>query len=217
MGVWFRKLNHLAFEHLNLVGPDSYLQGTGNDITVEWCTIGSDGLAINATGANSDWTIDENTVNDTGNSGMLLEGRDFTVSENTITNTGLDSSIPYGKHGIYLKVANATVTDNTITNFSSDGISARYHNSLIEGNHISGGPVGIAWFQMQRVAGTSYWIGNTITNTTAAGIYASTPETGASTPESFVIDRNTIEPSAGVFMALEPTGGTYTTLENTLL
>ncbi|HME03255.1 MAG TPA: right-handed parallel beta-helix repeat-containing protein, partial [Solirubrobacteraceae bacterium] len=220
LGVWFNGHNDLAFEHLTVAGPEGSIegtgiQGTGSGVTVEWCAIANDGLAVNAMG--NDWTIDENTVNHTGNSGMLLEGESDTVSRNTITNTGLDATIPYGKHGIYLKVANATVTDNTISNFSADGISARYHDSTLEGNHISDGPIGIAWFQMQTIAGTSHWVGNTITQTIAAGIYASTPETGASTPESFVIKHNTIEPAAGVFMNLDPTAGTYTALENTLI
>jgi hypothetical protein len=216
LGVWFKGDDYLAFEHLTITGPESYLQGTGEGITVEWCSIGEDSLPLNAMG--SQWTIDDNTINDAGNSGMLLEGEDFTVSHNTITNTGLDAAIPYGKHGIYLKVANATVTDNTITNFSADGISARYRNSVIEGNQISGGPIGIAWFQYDSIPGTSYWIGNTITDTTAAGIYVSpSDEVGGDTRESFLIEHDTIEPSAGVFMNLEPTTGTYTTFENTLL
>ncbi len=217
-GVWFRGHNSLAFEHLTIEGPESYFQGTGEDIIVEWCSIGDDSLPINATGSNLNWTIDENTINDAGNSGMLLEGEDFTVSKNTITNTGLDSSIPYGKHGIYLKVVNATVTDNTITNFSADGISVRYRNSVIEGNHISGGPVGLAWFQYDPTAGTSRWIGNTITDVNAAGIYVSPEDIGGKTRESFVIEHNAIEPTGGgVFMNLEPTTGTYTVAENTQL
>lgn len=217
LGVWFRGQNHLAFEHLTIEGEGN-LQGTGEDVTVEWCSIGNDGLAINATGSNSDWTIDDNTIDHTGNSGMLLEGENFIVSGNTITNTGLDSSIPYGKHGIYLKASNSTVTDNTITNFSADGISVRYRNSVLIGNHISNGEIGIAWFQYDPVAGTSHWTGNTISGTTEAGIYVSpSDDVGGNTRESFVIEHNTIQPAAGVYMNLHPTTGTYTTLENTLL
>jgi hypothetical protein len=216
LGVWFRGHNHLAFEHLTIEGEGN-LQGTGEDVTVEWCSIHNDSLALNATGSNSDWTIDDNTINHTGNSGMLLEGEHFTVSGNTITNTGLDASIPYGKHGIYLKVINATVTNNTITNFSADGISVRYRNSVLTGNHISNGQEGIAWFQYDPIAGTSRWTENVITGTTLAGIYVSPSDIGGNTRESFVIEHNTIQPAAGVYMDLHPTTGTYTTLENTLL
>ena len=215
-GVWFRGQDHLGFEHLT-IGPTGNLQGTGNDITVEWCSIGNDGLAINAANSNSGWTIDDNTIDHTGNSGMLLEGEDFTVSGNTITNTGLDSSIPYGKHGIYLKVINATVTDNTITNFSADGISVRYRNSTLTGNHINNGQEGIGFFQYDPIAGTSHWTENVITGTTQAGFYVSPSDMGGNTRESFIIERNTIQPAAGVHMNLSAASGTYTVKENTEL
>ncbi len=215
-GVWFRGRNHLAFEHLT-IEREGNLQGTGEDVTIESCSIHNDSLAINAAGSNSDWTIDDNTIDHTGNSGMLLEGENFTVSGNTITNTGLDSSISYGKHGIYLKVINATVTNNTITNFSADGISVRYRNSVLTGNHISNGQEGIGWFQYDPIVGTSHWTENTITGTTLAGIYVSPSDIGGNTRESFVIEHNTIQPATGVYMNLHPTTGTYTTLENTLL
>lgn len=218
-GVWFRGHNDLAFEHLT-IGPEGDLQGTGENITIEWCTIGNDSLAINAAAGssnsnNTNWTVDDNTIDHTGNSGMLLEGEDFTVSGNTITETGLDASIPYGKHGIYLKVANATVTSNTITNFSEDGVSVRYRNSTLADNYISGGSIGIGWFQYDPIAGTSHWTGNTIVGTTAAGIYVSPSDIGGATRESFVIENNAIQPAAGVFMNLKPTTGSYTVQENT--
>jgi len=213
-GVWFKGHNYLAFEHL-AIGPEGNLQGTGNGVVVEWCAVGSDGTGINGMGSN--WTIDDNTVDHTGNSGMLLEGESFTVSGNTIANTGLDPSITYGKHGIYLKVSNATVTDNTITNFSSDGISARYRNSTLADNRISNGPIGIAWFQYDPVAGTSQWTGNTIAQTTVASIYVSPSDIGGNTRESFVIEHNTIQRAGGVYMDLHQTTGTYTALENALL
>lgn len=216
-GVWFKGVNHLAFESLS-IGPEGNLQGTGSGIVVERCSIGNDGLAINATGANSEWTIVDNTINNTGNSGMLLEGERFTVSGNTITNTGLDTSIPYGKHGIYLKVSDATVTDNTISNFSADGISVRYRNSTVVGNHISDGPIGIAWFQADTIAGSSYWADNVIIGTTEAGIYVSSSTNSAEqTIESFTIEHNTIQPASGVYMNLHEIAGSYTVADNSQL
>lgn len=211
-GEWFRGHSHLAFAHLTTSGGG--FQGTGEDITVEWCTFVNDALAINAAGSNSNWTIDDNTIEHTGNSGMLLEGENFTVSGNTIGNTGLDDSISYGKHGIYLKVSNATVTNNTITNSSADGISVRYRNSTIVKNYIQGGEVGIAWFQYDPTPGTSRWLENTIVGTSEAGFYVSPSDIGGSTRESFVIERNTIEPGGGVLMNLHETTGTYTVQEN---
>jgi hypothetical protein len=214
-GVWFRGHSHLAFEQLTM-GPEGNFQGTGEDVTVEWCSIGHDSLAINATASNSGWTIDDNTIDHTGDSGMLLEGDHFTVAGNTITNTGLDSSIPYGKHGIYLKVSNATVTSNTIANFADDGISARYRNSVISGNHISAGSIGIGWFQYDAVAGTSHWTGNTITETTDSSVYVSPSDIGGQTRESFVITNNVFQKTSGTYLNLSPTLGTYTVAENTL-
>lgn len=224
-GVWFINKNFLTFDNLAL-GPQSGLQGgnssgsTANDIVVENCTVGLSAsnpqVGINATG--NDWTIDNNTVENIGNSGMLLEGDNYTVSGNTITNTGLDSAISYGMHGIYLKVSNATVTDNTITNFSSDGISVRYRNSVISGNHISGGAIGIAWFQYDTIAGTSYWTDNVIATSTA-GIYVSPSDIGGPTIESFVISGNTFAapPTSGwVATNLHPTTGAYSVSGNTI-
>jgi parallel beta-helix repeat protein len=225
LGVWFKEHDGLAFEHLTFSGESSSIQGTGiqgtgSDVTIEWCSIGNDSLPVHAMG--SEWTIDENTINHAGNSGMLLEGENFTVSGNTITDTGLDPSITWGKHGIYLKASNATVTDNTITSFNTDGISVRYRNSVLAGNTISGGPIGIGWFQYDPIAGTSHWTSNKISNTTVAGIYVSATSGDAemgdlATKESFVIEYNTIDPAAGVEMNLETTSGTYETLENTLI
>jgi hypothetical protein len=220
LGVWFKERDDLAFEHLTISGSSGSLrgtgiQGTGSDITVEGCSISNDGLPINAMG--SRWTIDNNAIENAGNSGMLLEGEDFTVSSNTIANTGLDDAIPYPRHGIYLKVSNATVTYNTITNFSADGISVRHRDSVLTGNQISGGPIGIAWFQYDPIAGTSRWTWNTITHTTEAGIYVSPSDAaGGATRESFVIEHNTIVPAAGVYTNLKPTSGTYTVLDNQL-
>lgn len=218
-GIWFRGESFLAFEHLTVTGAGN-LQGTGSNVTVEYCSIGNDSLPIDAMGSN--WTIDDNTVENAGNSGMLLEGENFTVSGNTIANTGLDTSITYGKHGIYLKVSNATVTGNTITNFSDDGISVRYRNSVLRGNHISDGPIGIAWFQVDATGGTSYWTDNAISATSDAGIYVSGENSAqnggsGSTRESFVIERNLIAPSGGRHMNLEATSGSYATSENSLV
>jgi hypothetical protein len=215
LGVWFKEESYFGFEHLT-ISSGGNLQGTGNDVAVEWCTVeDTDHVGIDAMGAG--WTIDDNTLDKIGDSGMLLEGEDDTIAGNTITNTGLDGSIPYGKHGIYLKVIDATVTHNTIVNFSADGISARYRNSTISENYISGGPIGIAWFQYDPTAGTSHWTANTILATTEVGIYVSPSNIGGSTRESFVIEDNTIEPAGGGFTNLAPTSGSYTVQANTLL
>jgi hypothetical protein len=215
LGVWFKEESYFGFEHLT-ISTSGNLQGAGNDVTVEWCTVeNTDDVGIDAMGAG--WTIDDNTVEKIGNSGMLLEGENDTIAGNTIANTGLDSSIAYGKHGIYLKVINASVTHNTIVDFSADGISARYRNSTISENYIGDGPIGIAWFQYDPIAGTSHWTDNTIVGTTEVGIYVSPSNIGGSTRESFVIEGNSVEPAAGGFTNLAPTSGSYTVQANTLL
>jgi hypothetical protein len=226
-GVWFIDHNYLTFDNLAL-GPASGLQGgnssghTANNIVVQRCTIqlsaSNPQVGIDATG--NHWTIAGNTVENIGNSGMLLLGDSYTISHNTITNTGLDSSISYGMHGIYLKVSNATVTANTITNFSADGISPRYHNSTITNNYISGGSIGIGFFEMDTVPGTSRWTGNTITNTTNAGMFVCGTAESCSEPlDNFTITGNTIgapasSPPGWATMNLQPTAGTYTVAAN---
>lgn len=198
-GVWFIDTDYLTFDNLAL-GPQSGLQGgnasghTANHIVVERSTIalgaGNSNLGIYANG--NDWTIAGNVIEHTGDSGALLIGDDYAITGNTIADTGLDPAISYPKHGIYLKASNATVAGNTITDFSTDGVSVRYRNSAVRDNHISGGQIGIAWFQYDTIAGTSYWTNNVITNTTAAGIYVSPSDKAGPTIESFVITANTI-------------------------
>jgi hypothetical protein len=214
-GVWFVDADRLTFDRLAL-GPMAGLQGgndggrRADDIRVQRCTIsltaGNPAPAINATGDN--WTIAGNTVANVGNSGMLLTGDSYTIIGNTIDRTGLDRALDYGKHGIYLKVAHATVTHNTITRFASDGISARYRDSTISHNSISNGPIGIAFFQYDDVAGTSHWSENQISGTTAAGIYVSASDQAGPTIESFMITDNSIRAASGQTINVKHTSGT---------
>jgi hypothetical protein len=214
-GIWFSSVNWLAFTDLAVTGPAQGLTASGggsgaDHIVIQNMAISNVGIAINsANGADDDWTIQNSTVDQTRDSGLILQGTGFLVSGNTITNTGTDSSILYGKHGIYLKAADARVVGNTIRNFSANGVSARYRNSTIEGNTIDGGPIGIAWFQNDSVAGTSHWSGNRISNTTAASFYVSPSDDAGATRESFVIAANAMSKSSGRYMDLQPTSGSY--------
>jgi hypothetical protein len=219
-GIWFRSTNWLAFKDLAITGVDQGIVasagGVGSDhIVIQNVAISNVGIAINsASAADDDWTIQGSTIDQTRDSGMILQGTGFLVSGNTITNTGTDSSIPYGKHGIYLKAADARVVANTIRNFSANGVSARYRNSTIEANVIEGGPIGIAWFQNDSAAGTSHWAGNRISGTTAASIYVSASDDAGATRESFVISGNVMSRTSGQYMNLKPTTGTYTVAGN---
>ncbi len=206
-GVWFRGLDDLAFQNLALPGATQGLQGHGHRVTAQGLEVAGNSIGIHAEG--DDWTVEANTVDGAGDSGMILVGARHTVRGNLITNSGHDASIPYGKHGIYLKVVDAVVVENTIRGFSDNGVSVRYRNSRIERNTISGGPIGIAWFQYDAVAGTSTWRGNDISGTTAAGIYVSREDRAGPTRESFVIAGNRIAPAGGRHLDLPAIQGTY--------
>jgi hypothetical protein len=211
-GVWFRGKDDLAFQNLALPGVTQGLQGHGDRITVQGLALEGNSVGIYSDG--DDWTVEANTVDHSGDSGMILIGKRYTVRANLITDTGLDSSISYGKHGIYLKVVDALVTDNTIRGFSDNGVSVRYRNSRIERNTISKGPIGIAWFQYDTVAGTSTWRANDISQTTAAGMYVSSTDQAGPTRESFVISANRIAPASGRHLDLPSIQGTYSVLGN---
>ncbi len=225
-GVWFRSGENLAFQNLILGGESGIagagFQGDGNGITILHTTIEHAVLGINAEG--EDWTIADNTINETGDSGMLLGytagapgdpagGSDFLVTGNTITNTGLNPAYTYGTHGIYDKVANSTITDNTISHFNDDGISARYRNSTISANRISYGAVGLAWFQYDTTAGVSRWTDNTISHVSSAGIFVCGVSEGCLQPlESFEISGDSIADYGLMAMNLQPTSGSYSVI-----
>jgi parallel beta-helix repeat protein len=222
-GVWFKSDSNLVFQNLTL-GSSSGMggpgfQGNGENVTIEHNTIEHATIAIQSMG--SHWTIANNTITDTGDSGMLLGynaskpgdqpgGSNYLVTANTITDTGMNANLTEGTHGIYLKVADATVTNNTITHFHDDGISIRYRNNLVSGNHISGGAIGLAWFQYDTHPGASKWDSNTISAVTDAGIFVAGTREGSRKPkENFTIAGNSIQTNA-TKMNLQPTSGTYT-------
>nr|MDQ4042152.1 right-handed parallel beta-helix repeat-containing protein [Actinomycetota bacterium] len=204
-GVWFRGLHDLKLDRLAL--PGASLVGRGNHISLTRSAIGRGRMGVYAEG--SDWWITSNKVHRTGDSGLILIGKRMTVAGNRIERTGRDRGIPWGKHGIYLRVAHAHVVANAIRHFADNGISVRYRNSVVEGNHIAGGPIGIAWFQNDRRAGTSSWIANEITGTTAAAIYVSPSDAAGATRESFVISGNRLRPRSGHHLDLQRTVGSY--------
>jgi hypothetical protein len=213
-GVWFDGEEHLSFRGLVLgtgTGDEGHgFQGNGNGIVVLGLRIEHVTLGINAAG--NGWTIVGNTIRDTGDSGMLLGykanaagdpagGSNYVVSRNTVSDTGLDPAIPYGTHGIYDKVADSLISENTISDFRDDGVSARYRDSTIYGNHISDGEIGLAWFQYDVSAGSSSWTGNVISDVDT-GIFVCSGQQGCLPPiESFHFEGNVItarSPSSSV-------------------
>ncbi|MDQ4040867.1 MAG: right-handed parallel beta-helix repeat-containing protein [Actinomycetota bacterium] len=204
LGVWFRDLDDLAFRDLAL---QDVLQGHGHRVTVQRVSVIGADIGVYAEG--DDWLVEGAHVQAIGDSGMIFIGARPTIRGSTIVDTGLDTSIPYGRHGIYLKASGGRVVGNTIRNFASNGVSVRDRDSVVEGNTISGGPIGIAWFQHDPLAGISRWTGNDISKTTAAGIYVSAEDVAGATRESFEIVKNKVKRESGRHLDLRPTTGTY--------
>lgn len=216
---------YLTFEDLSL-GPVQGFQGTGDDITLRRLTIShlvgpqsrqETGIASEG----SDWVIEDNSIYDTGDSGMLLGfraahpgdppgGVDYLVAGNSVSHTGLDRRIGYARHAIYLKVADATVTDNRLTYFHDDGVSMRYRNAVVTDNYIAHGSIGLAWYQYDPTAGTTQLTGNTIAYTDPAAIFVCGVKEGCRQPiESFVVQDNSLRRTRGMALNLQPTHGTY--------
>lgn len=194
-GVWFRGRHDLAFRRLAISGAEQGISGTGDRIAIEGSRITNTSIAIYAQHGRN-WLIRRNVVRRTGDSGLILEGSGHRVERNTILHTGRDRSIPYGKHGIYLKASHTRVARNVIRNFSGNGISSRRRDDVLVSNKISGGKVGIAWFQADRRGGVSRWSANRISSVKEAGFYVSPSDAGGPTIERFVVSGNVVRTSA---------------------
>jgi hypothetical protein len=222
-GIKLKDVNWIVISGFTVSGANEAVMGSADGsgarhVTVEHNLLDNVGVGVfSANPGDAGWTIRDNTISQTRDSGMILFGSDFAITGNSILDTGTDSSISYGKHGIYLKVIGARVTGNTIRRFQANGVSVRYRNSVVDDNVISDGPIGIAWFQYDPSPGTSYWRHNTISGTTSADIYVSSSDVGGPTRESFVITDNTLSKLSGVYTDLKPTTGSYTATPNSSL
>jgi parallel beta-helix repeat protein len=212
-GVFFVQ-SDLRFQRLALTGTfygGSEVHGRSDHITLDRVSIslppGNQSLGLYANG--DGWVIENSEIRGSGLSGMLLSGDGYTITGNTITHTGLDTSNGYNNHGIYLDAADATITGNTILRSAESAISVRYHGSTITGNTISGGRIGIDFFQTDSLDALSTWSGNSISGTTSAGIYISSRGSAGPTRESFTITGNSISARAGVNLNLAATAGRY--------
>jgi Right handed beta helix region len=220
-GAWFVQ-HDLAFENLafnNTFYGGSAVHGPSDDITLDGVSIslpaGNQVLGLYANGDH--WVIENCLISDTGLSGMLLNGDDYLITDNTISDTGLDTTNGYNNHGIYLDASDATITNNTITSFAESAVSVRYRNATIAENTFSGGQIGIDYYQTDPLGGTSDWTDNTISDTTVADLFVCGTAEGCNEPlDNFTIAGNRLSKSAGVYMNLQPSSGTYTLSNNQL-
>ncbi len=139
------------------------------------------------------WRIEGVRILQTGDSGIYFIGSDFTISDSSIDSTGRDSSIGYPRHGIYAAGPSPTIVNDDITQSSTSGISLRYQNGFVAGNHISGGARGISFEEQARSVGTTRIVYNTISNVSDSGIVVA-----RAAIENFVVANNTIQ-GAGTY------------------
>jgi hypothetical protein len=194
--VFLHAANWVTIQNLRLtsLGADMHVIVSDPATTSAYVTIKNDLITDTAAfGINSpsltdhDWTIQGNTISKTGATGVTFRGAGFKVIGNMIQDTGLNPT--EAAHGVYAKGPAAQVIGNVITNFNASGVSIRYPNSVVQGNAISGGVIGISHFQDQGVVtgGTSRIAYNRISGISSAGMYLD-----GSSLESFVIADNTI-------------------------
>ena len=221
-GAWFVQ-HDLAFEDLAFDATfqgGSATRGSSSDVILDGVSIslpaGNQALGLYSNGDH--WVIENSEISDTGLSGMLLNGDDYLIAGNSVTHTGLDTTNGYDNHGIYLDASDATITGNTITDFAESAVSVRYRNSTIAGNTFSGGQIGIDFYESDTAAGTGTWTGNTIEQTTVAGVFVCGVAEGCREPlESFAITGNQLTRASGVYMNLQPITGNYALSGNALL
>jgi hypothetical protein len=225
-GIWLDGTSYLTFDALTVdasgasgsAGIASAAGGSGTSfVTVTNCRLQNLELGINmANRGDGGWRVENTLIQHTGDSGVLTVGHDSTFTGNSILDTGENTSITYGKHGVYAKGPGLTFVGNTIRRFSADGLSLRYRNAVARGNTISDGGIGIGWFQQDASAGSSTIAYNTISNTRSSGIYVSPSDDAGATRESFVIASNTIVGSGGNGVDLNTTSGSLTLANNSI-
>jgi hypothetical protein len=105
----------------------------------------------------------------------------------TILDTGRSSALAYGKHGIYAKGASATLVGNRIAGFDASGISIRRPDALVQGNAISGGPVGVGFFAESASGGVTRIVDNHFEAIGEVAIYLQGPS-----DQTFVVGGNDV-------------------------
>lgn len=170
----------------------------------------TDAFGINSPSfADHDWLIQGNTIRDTGETGVTFRGSGFRVIGNVIQSTGRHAG--EAAHGVYAKGPRAAVIGNVIDTFDSSGVSVRYQGSVVRGNVITGGPIGVSYFQEQdALPGRTTIAYNRIFGVTLAGIFAND-----SSVATLAIANNTIVMAGGNGLNLHRVSGL--TLVNNLV
>jgi microcystin-dependent protein len=174
--------------------------------TIQNCLISNWHIGINTPNWDSFATIQNNTIEDIGGSGVIsgrgTTGVAITAGQQTNNNylnniirrtgkgTNPDGDGPF--HALYNDSRNSVVRGNTISDFANTGISIRFKGATVENNLIDGssgganrGSYGIAWFSYEMASnqGTTLLAYNRITGVGITGIYLSR-NAGVSQPDT---------------------------------
>lgn len=209
--------SHLRFRRLRLTSgsssPSSAFSssatGSGaRDIRLDRCLVFASGGAgiLSKLPTDVGWRIVDSVVRDVGDSGIILFGSRPVVARTLVEDVGRDASIPWAKHGIYVKAPDAVIRRSTIRGYPDSGVSLRFRGARLTSNRISGGDMGVSYFLYDDGFGTSVLEGNTITDTTTAGFYYDGNGAGAGTGmtprEAFEIRRNVFAAKDGIGLSI---------------
>jgi len=176
----------------NVVVSDSSVSSTYN------AGIGGYGIGLRST-RDSNWTIQNDRVADTADSGVFSLGSSVTIEQDVFVDNGIGAYCGTGAgqnpcHAIYAKGSNFTITGNTITNPQTAGVSLRFQNNVVTGNKIYGGQKGIAFNSEATTPGTTVMTGNLLFGQSDTGILLASGKDPLY--ESFTISANTVSGAA---------------------
>ena len=196
--IWLSGEHDLIFNNLELDSATSIpFNSSSNsatgayDITLENSYIhNTAGLGIHSATLDHDWLIKGNTIEHTGDSGILVEySTNVTITQNTIAYTGeKQASIAYATHDIYAKGPNMTISYNDLSHQMGDGqaVSMRAHGQYVYGNSIHDTPTAINFYDYDTSTanpqGTSYVYNNRIWNISANDFYYDSASSTGVTP-----------------------------------
>jgi chitodextrinase len=202
--VWIQGKSYLTFDNLRLTTENAngvIFAGAGsansNYITLRNSLLENAGYAgINIPNSTDhNWLIENNTIRHVGDSGIILLGSDVTISGNTITDTGWNTSLNYGKHGIYDKGPNTTIAYNDFSyQQKGQAISLRYHGARVYGNTTHDTAYPLAFFASDTGTGVSYVFNNRFWGVTGWSFYyGGDVISSASSRIDLVLANNTIQ------------------------